>query len=79
MVWSWRFTCRDGERDGEPLAVRDDVEADAPDGQRTTGPVLLICRCEGSARPSRRACQASPIHRKFSITIRSAPLLTSRV
>jgi hypothetical protein len=27
VVLSWRFTCRDGERDGEPLAVRGHVEA----------------------------------------------------
>ena len=27
MVLSWRFRCPDGERDGEPLAVRGDVEA----------------------------------------------------
>jgi hypothetical protein len=27
VVWCWRFTCCDGERDGEPFAVRGDVEA----------------------------------------------------
>jgi hypothetical protein len=27
VVLCWRFTCRDGERDGEPLAVQGDVEA----------------------------------------------------
>jgi hypothetical protein len=30
VVWSWRFRCRDGERDGESLAVRGDVEASQP-------------------------------------------------